>query len=80
MKSPDASRRAADTMLKTIQLLKRQPQMGRPTEDMDPEYRELPIRFGSSGYVAIYHIRDNQVTILGIRHQKEAGYNPSQPL
>lgn len=63
-------------MLKTIQLLENQPQIGRPVEDMDPEYRELPIRFGSSGYVAIYYCDEDRVTILAIRQQKEAGYDP----
>ena len=58
-KSPEASKSAATTMLKTIQLLENQPKIGRPVEDMDPEYRELLIRFGSSGYIAIYHFVRN---------------------
>ena len=62
-------------MLNTLQVLEDQPQIGRPFEEMEPEFRELPIRFGSSGYLAIYYFEEHRVTILAIRHQKEAGYD-----
>lgn len=41
------------------------------------DLRELSIRFGSSGYVALYRYDDtaDAVVILTIRHQKEAGYS-----
>jgi plasmid stabilization system protein ParE len=41
---------------------------------MDPEYREWPIAFGSSGYVALYHYEGETAIIVAIRHQREAGY------
>lgn len=41
---------------------------------MDIEYRELPIDFGDSGYVALYRYEVDLVTVLSLRHQKEVGY------
>ncbi len=51
--------------------------MGRLVEDMPPEYRELPIDFGASGYVALYRYdasKEKLLTVLAVRHQREAGY------
>lgn len=39
-----------------------------------PEYRELLIDFGDSGYIALYRHVGDQVTVLALRHQREAGY------
>jgi hypothetical protein len=41
---------------------------------MDPAYRELPITFGNTGYIARYRYADDTVTILGIHHQREADH------
>ena len=49
------------------------PGLGRPVEEM-PQYRELLIEFGDSGYVALYRHEGDQVTVLALRHQREAGY------
>jgi hypothetical protein len=38
------------------------------------EFRELPIHFGTTGYVARYHFAGDSVTVLAVRHQKEAGF------
>ena len=42
--------------------------------EMPPEFREWFIQFGSSGYLMLYRYDDEQVTILAVRHGKEAGY------
>jgi plasmid stabilization system protein ParE len=73
-KNPSAAKRAAAAIMKSIQLLGLQPQIGRPIEDMNAEFRELPIEFGDTGYIASYHYAGDTVTVLAIRHQKEAGY------
>jgi len=73
-KSSTAAHRAAATIIKTVQMLEEHPQIGRPVEDMDPEYRELLIDFGDSGYIALYRLNRGIVTVLALRHQKEAGY------
>lgn len=73
-KSPAAAQRAAATIIKTIQLLGQHPQIGRPVKEMDTEFRELVIDFGDSGYIALYRLEGDIVTILAIRHQREVGY------
>ncbi len=70
-KNPAAAKRAAVVIVKSIRLLEQHPQVGKPAGEMDIEYRELPIDFGDSGYVALYRYDENLVTILSLRHQKE---------
>lgn len=72
-RNPVAAKRAADTLLKALQVLGLQPQIGRPIEDMPEPYREWMIGFGASGYVARYRFDGTVVAILSIRHQKELG-------
>lgn len=72
-KNPVAAKRAATAIIKTLQLLGQHPQAGRPDDD-DPKLRELVIDFGDSGYVARYHYGGDTVTVIAVRHQKEAGY------
>ncbi len=73
-KNPMAAKRAAETIMKSLQMLGYQPQIGRPIEDMSDEYREWLIDFGDSGYAVRYRIDMGTVVILAVRHQKEAGY------
>jgi plasmid stabilization system protein ParE len=74
-KSPEAARRAGQTIERQFLLLEASPDIGRPLPDT-PELRELVIPFGDSGYVALYRFEppDDAVYILAFRHQKEAGY------
>ncbi len=55
-------------------MLAQHPEIGRPAEDMEPEYREWLIDFGDSGYVALYRYDGETVLIVAVRHQREAGY------
>ena len=73
-KNPDAARRAARAIRDGMQILRDQPAAGRPMEDMDPEFREWFITFGSSGYVALYRLEADIAVVLAVRHQKEAEY------
>ena len=73
-KNPVAAKRAADTIIKALQVLGLQPQIGRPVEDMPDQFREWVVDFGDSGYVARYRFDGEAVTILAVRHQKEVGY------
>jgi hypothetical protein len=41
---------------------------------MAPEFREWFVRFGDSGYVALYRYDGSLIAILAVRHGKEAGY------
>ena len=73
-KSPAAAKRATESIRKAVQVLGLQPQIGRPAEDMPEDYREWPIVFGDSGYIALYRYDRESVVILAVRHQKEVGY------
>lgn len=74
-KNPAAARRAAAVIVKSVQTLEHQPHIGRLVEDLPPVFREWLIEFGDSGYVARYrHDGGELVTVLAIRHQKEAGF------
>lgn len=73
-KDPDAAQRAVKAIRAGVGILAHQPQLGRPAEDMDPEFREWLIDFGDSGYVVLYRFDGAMVVILAVRHQKEAGY------
>ena len=73
-KNPIASQRAAAAIIQSVQILEQHPQIGRPMEDMEPEYRELIIGFGHYGYVVLYRLNGDTVIVVAIRHQLEAGY------
>ncbi|MBK1622097.1 type II toxin-antitoxin system RelE/ParE family toxin [Afifella marina] len=74
-KNPDAVRRAGEAIRQGVRVLGTHPRLGRMVDDLPEEFREWLIDFGESGYVVRYHIDENAVTILAIRHQREAGYS-----
>lgn len=57
-----------------MKVITKQPGIGRPAEDMDPEFREWLIDFGNSGYVVQYHYDGESSVVLAVRHQRELGY------
>ena len=75
-KNPEAARRAVKVIRASVKVLVLQPGMGRPAEEMELHYREWVIDFGSGGYIALYRYDEDigVVTVLAVRHQREAGY------
>lgn len=73
-KDAEAASRAVAAIRAGVRILGQSPHVGRPAEDMDPEYREKLIDFGNSGYVALYRLDGDTAAILAVRHQKEAGF------
>lgn len=73
-KSPDAAKRAVSAIRQGVRILSAQPKIGRLIEDMPDSFREWPIDFGNSGYIARYQIEDDVVVLLSIWHQREAGH------
>lgn len=73
-KSPTAAKHPAAAIVKAIQMLGEHPRLGRPVPEMEMEFRELAIEFGDTGYIALYRFEAIAVTVLAIRHQKEAGH------
>ena len=60
-KNPLAIRKAAATIIQSVQILEQHPQIGRPVENMEPVYKELIIGFGHYGYVVLYRLKRNAV-------------------
>ena len=73
-KNADAASRAVKAIREGVKTMALQPGMGRPAQDMEPEYREWLIDFGQSGYVALYHFDGQTAVIVAVRHQKELNY------
>ena len=73
-KNAEAARRAVKSIREGMQILRDQPGVGRPVEDMAPEFREWFITFGDSGYVSLYRFDGETAVVLAVRHQREAGY------
>lgn len=69
-----AATEAVKAIRTSINILAQHPEIGRPTEEMQPEYREWPISFGSTGYIALYRYDGQSAIILAVRHQREAGF------
>ena len=74
-KNLDAAKRAIEAIRKGVTVISSQPGIGRPVDDMDPEYREWLIDYGNSGYVVLYRCDVKNAVILAVRHQREAGYD-----
>ena len=75
VKNIAAATRAIKSVRQGVKVLGYQPGIGRTVEDIPEEFREWLIDFGNSGYVARYRFDGETVTILAVRHQKEAGYH-----
>ena len=73
-KSRDAAERAVRTIRQGVKALGRHPEIGRPVEELPPEFRERVIEFGNGAYIVLYHYDGKQVVILAVRHGREAGY------
>jgi plasmid stabilization system protein ParE len=73
-KNVAAAQRAVKTLREGVNVLAERPGLGRPAQEMDPEYREWLIDFGHGGYIALYHWDGSTAVILAVRHQREAGY------
>jgi plasmid stabilization system protein ParE len=68
--------RAFDAMQKAMKVLEDFPFVGRRVSGDSVFARELLVPFGSSGYVLLYEVEnDETVTILAVRHQREEDYH-----
>ncbi|WP_372069280.1 type II toxin-antitoxin system RelE/ParE family toxin (plasmid) [Tistrella mobilis] len=74
-KSPTAAVRAVQAIRTGAKILAHHPRLGRVVDPENSAFREWRIDFGSGGYVVLYRVEMEQVIILAIRHNKEAGYS-----
>jgi plasmid stabilization system protein ParE len=73
-KSIEAAKAMAAGILQKAEILENSPEAGRPANDLEAEHRELIVPFGASGYVLLYEVYNENVIVLALKHQKEAGY------
>ncbi|MBZ0093370.1 MAG: type II toxin-antitoxin system RelE/ParE family toxin [Sulfuricellaceae bacterium] len=75
-KNPLAAKRAGESIVKAIRILEQQPQIGRPVQDMPPDFRDFIVEFGDSGFVVRYRYTvGSSIVVLTVKHQKEAGFS-----
>jgi plasmid stabilization system protein ParE len=73
-KSRDAARRAVRSIRQSVRMLGAHPEIGRHVDETAPEFRQLMVRSGNSGYVVLYRYEGELVAILAVRHGREAGF------
>ena len=73
-KSPDVARRAIAAIREGTKLLEDNPASGRPAFDVRQDVRDLPVFFGTGGYVIRYRANQTGVLIMRVRHMREAGF------
>ena len=73
--NPNAATRAASRIKSVAQLLLDQPLVGRPVQNPEGgvrnDIRELPLTFGSGGYLLRYQVLPKQIRVLRIWHTRE---------
>lgn len=74
-RDPEAAARAVRTIRENLKIIARQPEAGRPVEEMPPEFRQWPVPFGRAGYLILYRYDGRAALVLAVRHQREAGYD-----
>jgi len=71
----EAAERALEAIEKGFELIKSIPFSCRKANSSNPFLRESIIPFGSSGYLALFEIEDDEmITVLAVRHQREDDY------
>jgi plasmid stabilization system protein ParE len=73
-KDADAAERAIQTLVRAVGILEEFPYTCRRASGEDPFLRELVVPFGGNGYVVLFHIGIQHVTLLALRHQREDDY------
>jgi len=73
-KNRDAASRAVRAVQQGVHVLAVHPEIGRAIDDMPPEFRDWLIEFGGGGSIARYRYDGTAVSILAIRHVREAGF------
>ncbi len=68
--SPNAANRAIQTLIQAAGSLADFPERGRPW-DLEPQFRELSVPFGSRGYVIRYRLHEGDVIIVRVWHALE---------
>ena len=65
-KSRDAAQRAVKAIRRGMKMIGKHPEIGRPVEELPPEFREWVIEFGQGAYVALYRYDGKEVVISAV--------------
>lgn len=76
-KNPEVAPRATRAIRGGVKTLATHPEIGRPMDEMPPEFRAWLIPFGAGGYLVLCHYDGVLVVILALRHTREAGIEVS---
>ncbi len=68
--SPVAASRAIDALIESTESLTEFPEIGRPWE-LEPDYRELLVKYGARGYVIRYRLIEDKAFIVRVWHSLE---------
>lgn len=71
VKDGPAADRAVAAIRRGVRPLANFPNLGQVAPELGPRYRRWIVRFGSHGYMLIYRVVTNTVTLLSLHHQKE---------
>lgn len=76
---PDMAEQALKTITSAFQILTRHPHTCRKVQSANlssAALRELVIKFGNTGYLALFEIVDDSTAlVLAVRHQRENDYH-----
>lgn len=73
-KNAVAAQRAVKAIRAAVKVIAQYPEIGRPGEETEPEYREWSTDSGGSGYIVLYRHDGRTAVIVAVRHQQEVGY------
>lgn len=71
--NPDAAQRAAKRIQEAMEILRHNPEAGRPVEEAMP-FRDLIVPFGSGNYVVRYRQTETALVIVRLHHSRESAF------
>jgi plasmid stabilization system protein ParE len=74
----EAAQRAVRLIRTAVTPIASNPRIGKPVEDL-PEYHDIFIPFGASGYVLRYRVQGDTIFIVTVKHCREAGFSDQTP-
>jgi plasmid stabilization system protein ParE len=74
VKNPRAATAALTSIRDGVMAIEQFPLSGRPLPDNPVNVREWLVLYGSGGYRIRYRIDGDAITVLAIRHTREAGF------
>jgi len=66
-----SAKRSAEAIRKSLKAIEQAPELGRLSKEMDHEWRQWLVDFGSSGYFVLYRYSGDEVLIALVKHQRK---------